>query len=45
MRFLEANRAVLRQRVGEESPEWVPDWVDERVFNGRSRGSSRSWPT
>ncbi|HEU5267461.1 MAG TPA: DUF445 domain-containing protein [Jatrophihabitans sp.] len=32
-RFLEDNRAVFRQRVAEESPEWVPVWVDERVFN------------
>ncbi len=32
MRFLDANRGVLRQRVAEESPEWVPEWVDERVF-------------
>jgi len=32
-KFLENNRQLLRQRVGEESPEWVPDWLDERVFN------------
>ena len=32
-KFLEENRAVFRQRVAEESPEWVPNWVDERVFN------------
>jgi len=31
--FLDQNRAVFRQRVGEESPEWVPEWLDERVFN------------
>jgi uncharacterized membrane-anchored protein YjiN (DUF445 family) len=31
--FLDQNRAVFRRRLGEESPEWVPDWVDERVFN------------
>src|SRR3954453_20382281 len=31
--FLDQNRGVLRQRVGEESPEWVPEWLDERVFN------------
>ncbi len=30
--FLEQNRAVFRQRVAEESPEWVPEWVDDRVF-------------
>ncbi|HEU5265984.1 MAG TPA: DUF445 domain-containing protein [Jatrophihabitans sp.] len=31
--FLDANRTIFRQRVAEESPEWVPVWVDERVFN------------
>jgi uncharacterized membrane-anchored protein YjiN (DUF445 family) len=32
-KFLENNRTVFRQRLGEESPEWVPDWLDDRVFN------------
>ncbi len=32
IRFLDANRAVFRKRLAEESPEWVPDWVDDRVF-------------
>ncbi len=32
MRLLDENRDLLRRRVSEESPEWVPDWVDERVF-------------
>ena len=32
MRFLDENRAVFRKRVAEESPEWVPEWVDDRVF-------------
>jgi uncharacterized membrane-anchored protein YjiN (DUF445 family) len=32
MRFLDENRAVLRVRLAEESPDWVPNWVDERVF-------------
>jgi uncharacterized membrane-anchored protein YjiN (DUF445 family) len=31
--FLDQNRSVFRQRVGEESPEWVPEWIDDRVFN------------
>ncbi len=31
-RFLDDNRTVFRQKVAEESPEWVPVWVDERVF-------------
>ncbi|HKC26888.1 MAG TPA: DUF445 family protein [Jatrophihabitans sp.] len=31
--FLDANRNVLRERLGDESPEWVPDWLDDRVFN------------
>jgi uncharacterized membrane-anchored protein YjiN (DUF445 family) len=30
--FLEQNKAVFRQRVAVESPEWVPEWVDDRVF-------------
>ena len=30
--FLDANRGELRQRVAMESPEWVPEWVDERMF-------------
>ena len=33
IRFLDENRTVFRQRVADESPEWVPDWVDDRVFN------------
>ncbi|HEY8302651.1 MAG TPA: DUF445 family protein [Jatrophihabitans sp.] len=33
MRFLDENRAVFRRRVADESPEWVPEWVDDRVFN------------
>jgi uncharacterized membrane-anchored protein YjiN (DUF445 family) len=33
MRFLEDNRSVFRRRLSEESPEWVPDWVDDRVFH------------
>jgi uncharacterized membrane-anchored protein YjiN (DUF445 family) len=32
-KFLDQNRAVFRRRVGDESPEWVPEWLDERVFN------------
>jgi len=32
MRFLDENRSVFRRRLAEESPEWVPDWVDDRVF-------------
>jgi len=31
--FLDQNRGVLRDRLGEESPEWVPEWLDQRVFN------------
>src|SRR4051794_3935555 len=33
MRFLDDNRDVFRKRVAEESPDWVPEWVDGRVFN------------
>jgi len=32
-KFLDNNRAEFRDRLGRESPEWVPDWVDDRVFN------------
>jgi uncharacterized membrane-anchored protein YjiN (DUF445 family) len=32
MHFLDDNRAVFRQRLADESPEWVPEWVDDRVF-------------
>ena len=31
-RFLDENRGVFRARVEQESPGWVPAWVDERVF-------------
>jgi uncharacterized membrane-anchored protein YjiN (DUF445 family) len=31
--FLDRNRVELRRWVGDESPEWVPDWIDDRVFN------------
>jgi uncharacterized membrane-anchored protein YjiN (DUF445 family) len=31
--FLDNNRTVFRERLGAESPEWVPDWLDDRVFN------------
>ena len=33
MRFLDDNRDVFRKRVADESPEWVPEWLDGRVFN------------
>jgi uncharacterized membrane-anchored protein YjiN (DUF445 family) len=33
MRFLQENRSVLRDRLDQESPDWVPAWVDDRVFN------------
>jgi uncharacterized membrane-anchored protein YjiN (DUF445 family) len=32
MRFLDENRGVFRQRLSHESPSWVPDWLDDRVF-------------
>jgi len=32
MKFLDENRQVFRKRLAEESPEWVPEWVDDRVF-------------
>jgi uncharacterized membrane-anchored protein YjiN (DUF445 family) len=33
MRFLDDNRELFRQRLAEESPDWVPEWLDGRVFN------------
>ena len=33
LKFLDDNRGVFRQRLGQESPEWVPEWLDDRVFN------------
>ncbi len=32
-RFLEDNRATLRARLGQESPWWVPETVDDVVFD------------
>jgi uncharacterized membrane-anchored protein YjiN (DUF445 family) len=32
-KFLDNNRAEFRARLGQESPEWVPEWLDDRVFN------------
>jgi len=32
-KFLDDNRDILRDKLGEESPDWVPVWVDERLFN------------
>ena len=32
MRFLDENRDALRRRLSQESPEWVPNWLDDRVF-------------
>ena len=31
-RFLDENRESLRLRFGEESPWWLPEAVDERIF-------------
>jgi uncharacterized membrane-anchored protein YjiN (DUF445 family) len=30
--FLEANRGQFREWLGQESPDWVPEWLDDRVF-------------
>ncbi|WP_436793000.1 DUF445 domain-containing protein [Actinospongicola halichondriae] len=32
-RFLEENEALLRERFTHESPWWVPDVIDDRIFN------------
>jgi uncharacterized membrane-anchored protein YjiN (DUF445 family) len=31
-RFLEENKVVFRAQLGDASPAWVPDWVDQKVF-------------
>jgi uncharacterized membrane-anchored protein YjiN (DUF445 family) len=31
--FLEDNRVMLRDRLDQESPWWVPESIDDRVFN------------
>ena len=30
--FLEDNRAVFRVKLAQESPDWVPSFVDDRIF-------------
>jgi len=32
IKFLDENREVFRERLAHESPAWVPEWIDERVF-------------
>ena len=36
--FLEENRATLRERLTRESPWWVPEPVDDRIFNKIFKG-------
>lgn len=31
-KFLEDNKVVFREKLADESPEWVPAWVDDRIF-------------
>ncbi len=33
LRFLDANRYTLRSRFGRESPWWVPETIDDRIFD------------
>jgi uncharacterized membrane-anchored protein YjiN (DUF445 family) len=33
IRFLEENRESLRSRFGQESPWWVPETIDRRIFD------------
>jgi len=39
--FLSDNKAVLRARVGEESPWWVPSPIDSRLFAKLYEGAER----
>jgi uncharacterized membrane-anchored protein YjiN (DUF445 family) len=36
--FLEDNRATFRQRLESESPWWVPETIDDRIFDKIYRG-------
>lgn len=38
VRFVEENRENLRSRFGQESPWWVPDPIDNRIFEKLYRG-------
>lgn len=31
-RFMDDNRAVLRLKLAQESPDWVPSFVDDKIF-------------
>jgi uncharacterized membrane-anchored protein YjiN (DUF445 family) len=39
--FLDDNRAMLRDRLDQESPWWVPEAIDDRVFNKIFTGVER----
>ena len=39
--FLEDNRSMLRDRLDQESPWWVPEAIDDRVFNKLFTGVQR----
>jgi uncharacterized membrane-anchored protein YjiN (DUF445 family) len=41
LRLIEENRPVLRERLGQESPWWVPEAVDNRVFDRLMGGVHR----
>jgi uncharacterized membrane-anchored protein YjiN (DUF445 family) len=40
-RFLDENRVVFRAQLGEASPSWVPDWLDDKVFDRAFTGVQR----
>ena len=39
--FLDDNRTMLRDRLDQESPWWVPEAIDDRVFNKLFTGVER----
>jgi uncharacterized membrane-anchored protein YjiN (DUF445 family) len=41
MSFLDDNRMMLRDRLDQESPWWVPESIDDRVFNKIFSGVQR----
>ena len=39
--FLDDNRSMLRDRLDQESPWWVPEAIDDRVFKKIFTGVER----
>lgn len=37
-KFLDENRAVFRLKLAQESPDWVPSFIDDRIFDKMFNG-------